>query len=382
MLLSRITVESVSSVTDRIIDIMLKKILIAFCLLTLLGIGALGGAVVYGYHYFSRDLPQIETVEDYRMQAVSTVIAADGTIAAEFFDEQRYPVKLKEIPLYARDAFLAAEDASFYKHSGIDPVSIFRAFLKNVQTGSARQGGSTITQQVVKNMLLSSEKKLERKIKEAILAYRLEKRLSKDDILELYLNKIFFGNRSYGLKAAVRNYFQKNISEVTLGEAAMLAGLPQAPSRYSPVSNFKAAKKRQRYVLQQMARAGFISTRAATKAAEEKIVVYPASNDRIFKAPYYVSEVRRQFEERWGQYDIDRDGLTIATALDTRAYEFAETAMREGLKEVDKRQGWRGPIGRADSVDEFIAEYRDWLSEKLIANTVYPAIVTAIDEKK
>ena len=216
--------------------------------------------LTWGYFYISRDLPNITSVEDYKPPAVSSVYSSDGTLIAEFYKERRYPASLSEIPVIIRQCFLAAEDASFYNHPGIDLISIFRAFVKNLQAGSAKQGGSTITQQVVKNLLLTSEKKLTRKIKEAILSYKIEQKLSKDDILEIYLNQIFFGNTAYGIKSAARLYFHKELKDLTLAEGAMLAGLPKAPSRYSPLSNFDKAKNRQRTVLRQMHRAGFITS--------------------------------------------------------------------------------------------------------------------------
>lgn len=189
----------------------------------------------WAYYYLTRDLPRLSRIEDYTPPAVSRVLARDGTLLAEFYSERRYPVKLQEVPDMVRKAFLAAEDASFYSHHGIDPVSIARAVVKNMQSGNAKQGASTITQQVVKNLLLTPEKSFVRKGKEAILSYRLERRFSKDEIFEIYLNQIFFGNSAYGIKAAARIYFHKELPELTLAEAAILAGLPKAPSSVSPL---------------------------------------------------------------------------------------------------------------------------------------------------
>ncbi|WKZ58018.1 MAG: transglycosylase domain-containing protein [Bdellovibrionota bacterium] len=200
----------------------------------------------------------------------------------------------------------------------MDLVSILRAIKKNLETGSMRQGGSTITQQVVKNLLLTSERSLRRKAKEAILSYQLEKRLNKDGIFELYLNQIFFGNGAYGIKSAARSYFHKELAELTLAEAALLAGLPKAPSKYSPLTNLPAAKKRQGYVLDQMVKAQFITIEEAAQALAEEVKVYPFNAQNVYAAPYYVGEIRRVFYEHaaWRSLDLDSDGLIIHTAVD------------------------------------------------------------------
>jgi len=363
---------------------MLKKLfLVGFLLCLLLGVvGA--GFLAWGYFYITRDLPQLSTVEDYRPPVVSMMYAADGTPIAEFFTERRYPAKIHEVPLYVRNAFLAAEDASFYSHAGIDPVSIVRAMIKNLKAGSASQGGSTITQQVVKNLLLTPEKKITRKIKEALLSYQLEKRFSKDEIFELYLNQIFFGNTAYGIKAAARVYFQKSLDQLTLAEGAMLAGLPKAPSKYSPLSNMQRAKRRQKYVLDQMVKAGFVTAEAAEAASREKVRVYPASFDNISRAPYYVSEARRIFTERWKEFNIDADGVQIYTALDLNADKMLTGAVRRGLREVDKRRGWRGPIGSIDQADHaaFIERYGKAAEAGIAPDVIYPALVTAVAREK
>jgi penicillin-binding protein 1A len=363
---------------------MFKKLLvIGFVLALLAGIGG-AAFVAWGYFYITRDLPQLSTIEDYRPPVVSTMFAADGTPIAEFFTERRYPAKLPEVPLYVRNAFLAAEDASFYSHAGIDPVSILRAFVKNLQAGSASQGGSTITQQVVKNLLLTPEKKITRKIKEAILSYQLERRFSKDEIFELYLNQIFFGNTAYGLKAAARVYFQKSLDQLTLAEGAMLAGLPKAPSKYSPLSNMPRAKRRQKYVLDQMVKAGFVTAEAAEAANREKIRVFPASFNNISRAPYYVAEARRLFLERWRDINIDADGVQIHTALDLNADRFLTIAVRRGLREVDKRRGWRGPLASIENADRtiFLERFGNALQSGFTPEVVYPALVTAVSRER
>jgi penicillin-binding protein 1A len=330
--------------------------------------------ITWGYFYLTRDLPRLARIEDYQPPAVSRVLARDGTLIAEFFVEKRYPVKFADIPVRVRQAFLAAEDASFYSHHGIDIVSIARAVYKNLQSGNAKQGASTITQQVVKNLLLTPEKSLIRKGKEAILSYRLERRFSKDEIFEIYLNQIFFGNGAYGIKAAGRIYFHKELSELSVGEAAMLAGLPKAPSNYSPLRSMDAAKQRQTMVLVQMRKAGFISQLEFESAEKERLVVYPQSQQNIFASPYYVGEIRRVFAERWKDLDIDTDGLEITTAVDLKADRLALEALRNGLRGVDKRRGWRGPIAQLTQA-QFIAKYRE---RSLALNEPTPAYVRSV----
>ena len=281
-------------------------LLLVFCFCCLITGGFL---LLWGYNYITRDLPRLNNISDYKPPAVSKLYAGDGTLLAEEYSERRYPVKLADVPVYVRNAFLASEDASFYAHPGIDPISIVRAFIKNIRQGSVRQGGSTITQQVVKNLVLTGERKIERKIKEAILAYRIEQRLSKDEILEIYLNQIFLGNKAYGIRSAANLYFHKEVKDLTLGEAAILAGLPQAPSRYSPVTNLPQAKKRQKYVLEQMVQASFINEAAAKAAAEEELKVFWASSSSVYRAPYFVADVLKLFEKRWKDLNVKTDGL-------------------------------------------------------------------------
>ncbi|MCL4128783.1 UNVERIFIED_CONTAM: hypothetical protein GTU68_040869 [Idotea baltica] len=274
-------------------------------------------------------------------------------------------------------SFIAAEDLSFYNHPGIDLISILRAFIKNLKTGSIRQGGSTITQQVIKNLLLSSDKKLERKIKEAILAYRIEKKLTKDEILGIYLNQIFFGSQAYGIQSASKTYFNKDISELSIAEGAILAGLPQAPSRYSPINNLKAAKNRQKYVLKQMLKANFINKSQFKSALDEEIIINKKRERKIRAAEYYVSEVRNRFKEKFPDYNLETDGIKITTALDLDSYKIARLSLQKGLREVDKRRGWRGGLYSLKSKEDVDA-FRDKYSKKtktLDVNEIYRALV-------
>jgi penicillin-binding protein 1A len=318
-----------------------KPFLLGF---TALVLAALVGAGLVVYREFTTALPPVSKLLDYRPPAVSRVLAADGTVIGEFFIEKRYVTPIYRIPEVVQVAFLAAEDANFYQHRGIDPQGIVRAALHNYRAGSTRQGGSTITQQVVKSLLLSPERSYERKFKELILAIRLERELTKSEILFLYLNQIYLGNGAYGVQAAAREYFDKDVSELGLPEAALLAGLPQAPSRYSPVRHFDRAKARQRYVLDRMVDEGFITREVARAADEAPLVLKQGESDVVGPAPYFVEHVRRTLVARYGSDATYQLGLNIHTPLDLRMQAIAEEQLAAGVKALDERQGFRGPL--------------------------------------
>jgi len=304
--------------------------------------------VVVGFLALSeirQDLPPVDQLAAYRPAVASRVYASNGELVGEFFLEKRYLVALDRIPAVVREAFIAAEDSNFYHHHGIDPGGIARAFFNNLFAGEVVQGGSTITQQVVKSLLLSPEKSYERKLKEILLSLRLERQFTKDQILYLYLNQIYLGSGAYGVAAAAQVYFNKEIDEVTLPEAALLAGLPQAPSRTSPIHHPARARTRQLYVLDRMEADGYISSAEREQAAAIPVHVVVGQRRQTYqKAPDYVEYVRRQLEERYGNRAPYEIGLRIDTALDLRMQEIAEQAVRRGLKELDQRRGYRGPI--------------------------------------
>ena len=318
-----------------------KSFLMGFALL-LLALGG-GGAFVL-YTQFLQGLPSVEKLLDYKPPVATRVLAADGSVLAEFFVEKRYLEPIYKIPRVVQLAFVAAEDATFYDHGGIDLVSIGRAALENYRAGATRQGGSTITQQVVKALLLTPERSYERKVKEMYLALQLERELTKDEILYLYLNQIYLGSGAYGVQAAARNYFDVNVSELTLAQAALLAGLPQAPSRYSPRRHMDRAQARQRYVLRQMVKAGFITSDEALDAENEEIVLADKPASEVHgPAPYFVEHVRRYLVKRYGGTAAYKMGLDVYTTLEPVAQAEAERAVREGIREIDDRQGFRGP---------------------------------------
>ncbi len=305
-----------------------------------LGILATGAAASLAYLLFSEldaNLPEIDRIVDYNPPVATQILARDGTIIGEFYNEKRYLVPLERIPVDVRQAFIAAEDQSFYDHPGVDPVGILRAFINNLAAGGRKvQGGSTITQQVVKSLLLSPKKSYERKIKEIILSLRLEEQLSKDDILALYLNHIYLGSSAHGIGAASREYFGKDPSGLTLAEAAILAGLPQAPSRYSPFRHWPRAKARQRYVLRRMFEAGFISAEERDAALLRPIGL--ATRKGSFRAaPYFVELVRKLIEEKYHTSKVYDLGLRVYTTVDLRLQEAAEAALRKGLRDLSSR---------------------------------------------
>lgn len=320
-------------------------------------LGVLGSAGIY--LYLSKDLPKISSLKDYHPPIITTVYSDDNRKIAEFYNERRIVIPMSEIPKTLIDAFVAAEDARFYKHEGIDFLSIIRAFFKNIEAGAIVQGGSTITQQVTKSFLLTPEKSYTRKIKEAILAHRIDRTFSKDEILLLYLNQIYLGHGAYGVEAAAENYFRKSVRELNLTECAILAGLPQAPSKYSPFKFPEKAKERQIYVLNRMVAEGYIDNIQATEAINVKLDIKPRRNWYIEEVPFYTEQVRRYVEKKYGPAMLYNEGLKIYTAANIEMQQIARTEIKKGLKELDKRQGYRGPL------NHFSPEAIETFSKKL-----------------
>jgi penicillin-binding protein 1A len=317
-------------------------------------VGALAlGAVIM--HYI-QDLPKIEKLEDYRPSIITSVYADDDRKIAEFYTERRIVAPLAELPQNLINAFIASEDARFYEHKGIDVYGIIRAMLKNLAAGGIVQGGSTITQQVTKSFLLSPERSYRRKIKEAILAYRLDRQLTKDQILYLYLNQIYLGHGAYGVGAAAENYFGKAVNKLNLAECAMLAGLPQAPSRYSPFSNPESAKARQQYVLNRMVEEDYITQDLADQAAKTPINITPRRNFYMENAPYYAEYVRQKLIDMYGRDVIYNQGYDVYTCANIDMQKMADKASEKGLRDLDKRQGYRGPLEqlKANDIEAFL----------------------------
>ena len=324
------------------------KICVVLFLLGVLAVLA-GGAGVY--YWAEKDLPGFTKLSDYSPALATTVRSRDGQILGYFYREKRFLIPLSMMSPVTVKAFLAAEDAGFYNHEGVDPQGIIRAAIKNFIAGGIKQGASTITQQVIKSMLLTPERSYERKIKEIILAYRLEKHLSKEEILTIYLNEIYLGAKAYGVEAAAREYFGINASRLTLAQAALLAGLPKAPSKYSPYANPDLAKERQLYVLRQMRDQGWIS-RTEYEAAVEERLEYRVQDDPSWKTgPYFLEEVRRQLVERYGEDKVYTGGLQVRCTMDVEHQTIADQALRDGLRATAKRHGWQGPVKHVESGD-------------------------------
>ncbi|MEB2285459.1 MAG: PBP1A family penicillin-binding protein [Myxococcales bacterium] len=319
--------------------------------------GAVAGWIVY--REISANLPPVDKLLRYQLPVATRVYAADGTLLGEFYTEKRYLVPIARIPAVVRQAFIAAEDSSFYRHKGVDVLGIARAALANFTAGTVVQGGSTITQQVVKSLLLSPEKSYERKFKEILLSLRLERQLTKDEILYLYLNLIYLGNGAYGVGAAAQEYFGKDVGDLDLAEAALLAGLPQAPSRYSPIRHWDRAKYRQRYVLERMARERFVTWEQSEQALQEEIQLtrHDANGPTYAAAPYFVEHVRRFLEERYGGTAPYQAGLNVYTTVDLGMQRAAEQALRTNLDAIDMGRTRARPLRRLTGAeaDRFIA---------------------------
>lgn len=364
----------------------------------LLFTGGLSGAlIVFGiYYYYNQELPKdLSVVADYRPQSLTQVFSEDGELIGEFFLERRVVMPLDKMsPLVIR-AFLAAEDARFYQHQGIDPAGILRAMATNLKAGRVVQGGSTITQQVVKNLLLTPERSLSRKIKEAILSFRIERELTKDQILFTYLNMVYLGHGAYGVEAASQTYYGRSCSELSVAEAALLAGLVKAPTTNSPYLRFERARERQLYVLDQMAKAQFITPEQARRAVDEPLNILSRPEVNNLAAPYFVEHVRRLVMSRYGGNLLYQQGLRIETTVRMDLQRMARLAVRHGVEVMAARQGYQGPDGAIpfdgwekfrrltwkEVIDTRIIEGRRLPPEPLVGE-VYAAVVLQNDGKR
>lgn len=306
---------------------------------------ALCGATIGAVFAALRDLPEIRSLEDFSPSAVSRIYSADKTLLAEVYVKKRVPVGLRQIPDSLEQALLATEDRHFYEHSGLDLKGILRALVEDIKSGSLAQGGSTITQQLARTLFLTPEKSLERKLKEAILAFQLERRYTKDEILELYLNQIYFGSGAYGVEMAARTYFAKPVSKLDLAECALIAGLPKAPSSYSPLVNPELAIERRNIVLRQMLHTGLITKKAFRKALDTPYTApRQAPGDRV-KAPYFVDFVKQRLKEKIGTDLLYKGGITVFTTLSYPLQQAAEQAVKDGLSALARRMEENGLAG-------------------------------------
>ena len=364
--------------------IIIKRLLIWGSALFIIAMLAAIGTVFGVIRHFSRDLPSIESLKNYRPPLVTTVYADDGRKIAEFAEEKRIVVPLPQLPKTLIEAFVAAEDSRFYIHKGIDILGICRAFLKNLKAGAMVQGGSTITQQVVKSFLLTPERSYRRKIREAILAYRIDNFLTKEEILFLYLNQIYLGHGAHGVEVAAQTYFGKTARNLNLAECAMLAGLPQAPSRYSPIDHPFRAKERQLYTLRRMLEEGYITDAEYQKAVNMSLDIGIRDPSEIEKAPFYTEHVRRYIEKTYGRDMLYKGGLKIYTAVNIGIQKIAIAELQKGLRALDKRQGYRGPIRhlKSEEAEQFSKSLQQRFKDSpLTEGKITQAIVTAINTK-
>ena len=317
--------------------------------LSALGILAAGGivAIYLVLHHYSEGLPDYRALADYKPKVVTRIHAGDGELLAEFSTEKRIFVPIGSIPKQVKQAFMAAEDKNFYQHKGVDPEGIMRAAitdLKNLHSEKRPVGASTITQQVARNFLLTNEVSIARKIKEMILAYRIEQVLTKDQILELYLNEIYLGFNSYGVAAAALDYFDKPLDELTVAEVSFLAAIPKNPNKYFREKNHDAAMERRNYVINRMLEDKYITQAQATEAMAAPLGFRPRKDIATVPAGHFTEEVRRELLASYGKDGLYGGGLSVRTTLDPKLQEIAVKSLRDGLVSYDQRHGWRGPV--------------------------------------
>src|SRR5215471_18406667 len=317
-------------------------------ILFVVGVAAAAGLL----WHFSKDLPDYSQLQDYEPPVMTRVHAGDGQLVAEYARERRLYIPIQAVPKLVINAFLAAEDKNFYEHGGLDFTGIARAgivYLQNFGSSRRPQGASTITQQVAKNFLLSNELSMSRKVKEALLALKIERTYSKDKILELYLNEIYLGLGAYGIAAASLVYFDKAVNELTIPEAAYLASLPKAPNNYHPFRQRERAIERRNWVIDRMAESGFVKVADADKAKRSPLgVTTKATSGHIFAGEYFAEEVRRELYERYGEKKLYEGGLSVRTSLDPKLQVLARKVFTDGLVRYDEAQGWRGPVAKTD----------------------------------
>jgi penicillin-binding protein 1A len=313
--------------------------------LALLLFGMIIGAVLW--YLWSSNLPYIGSLKEYTPPIITEIYSDDGEVIGRFAEERRILVSLDQVPQYLINAFVAAEDPRFFEHEGVDFLGLVRALIMSQLSGDRIKGTSTITQQVAREILLKNkERTLRRKTREILLSFQIEKAFSKERILYLYLNMYYLGNGTYGVEAAARAYFGKKAKELNLAESALLAGLPQSPSRYDPTLHFERAKRRQEtYVLEKMREHGYITEIQKQEALSTELIIKEREeNPYYYKAPYFAEYVRRYLEETYGRDHLYRGGLKVYTTLNLRAQQAAQMALKKGLMELDQREGYRGPL--------------------------------------
>lgn len=358
--------------------------IVRFVLLVFIaGVAGGAGMAVQGYFYFTSGLPSIEKLKNYSPPIVTQFYSEKGDLIGEFAKERRFVVQTDQIPKRLQDAFIAAEDKNFREHGGVDKEAIIRAVKQNFVEGRIKSGASTITQQVAKTFLLTPERTFIRKIKEAILSTRIEASLPKEQILYLYLNQIYLGSTAYGVEAAAQTYFDKTVKELTIAESAMLAGLAKAPGRDSPKRNLKRALDRRSYVLERMLKDGYITEFEYEQAMQEEPLLGTRVNPYLRAAPDFVEHVRRYVERKYGADALYKEGLQVYTTVDLHMTRTAQDAVEAGLRELDKREGYRGPIKTltVKGVMEFLEEKTKSMEQPLRFGDLTEGVVTHIDNE-
>jgi penicillin-binding protein 1A len=341
-----------------------------------LSFGALALFVIGLFIYAMVDLPSIDSLDDYNPMRATKLYSDDGFLVADFSTERRTVAPVEVIPEHVKHAFLAAEDARFYEHEGLDYWGILRAALKNLRPGAHLQGASTLTQQTVKTMIVGSERNYMRKLKEALLTRDLEQMLSKDEILHLYLNQIYFGSGAYGIEEAAQVYFGKSVRDVTLGEAAYLACIPKSPNRYTIIADPAAAKDRQKYVLSQMLANGWAEEKAVAEAIAAPVPRPAGTSPYLRKTPHYVEQVRRYLVETYGEERVYQGGLTVYLGMSAAAQVAGQDALRQGLEDLARVQGWPGARLRIEvnHYENMLKAIRSELDELVAKRVVYEGL--------
>ncbi|CCG94187.1 bifunctional penicillin-binding protein 1a: transglycosylase (N-terminal); transpeptidase (C-terminal) [Marinobacter nauticus ATCC 49840] len=333
------------------------------------------------YLYLRPNLPPVEQLLDVRLQTPLRVYSKDNRLIAEFGEKRRAPITIEQIPTIQLQAFLAAEDARFYEHFGVDIKGLTRAAVELITTGEIQSGGSTITMQVAKNYFLSRDRTFIRKFNEILLALQIERELDKNRILELYLNKIYLGNRAYGIAAAAQVYYDKPVTELSLAQMAMLAGLPKAPSAYNPLANPERALIRRNWILGRMKDLGYITEDAWSLASKAPLTASYNTRDAEVDADYVAEMARAEMVRRYGE-NAYTDGYSVTLTVDSDKQQTATEALRAGLEAYDRRHGFRGPTGQFDIEGLTPAELSDKMQNYPRVETLVPAVVTSIDDEK
>ena len=359
-----------------------SKFLLYFVLFCILFIGA-GVLMLYaGYIYYTKDLPDLSVVTGYKPKLVTEVYSSNGTLIGEFAAERRKIVRYENIPPHVRNAFIAVEDKRFFEHEGVDLKSIIGAMLENIQEGDWVRGASTITQQVIKNVILTPERTVSRKIKEAILAHKIENNLSKEEILFLYLNHIYLADGTYGVETASQNYFGKPAKDINIAEAALIAGLPKKPEYFSPRKHLDRALQRQKLVLRKMVESGFITEDEREEAIDYEIIVVPRKSLNYKVAPYFVEHVRKHLENKVGTESFLNGGYKIFTTLDLELNNEAKWAVKRGVLDIESRHG-RKVVSKQLKNKGLINKFRDNENVQIIEpGTIYDGVVTKVKKIK